>query len=428
MIKHADLTVIQFLALVRRNRKIVTDHGGTPDDGDELSIILKGLLQPEFTNIVDNVSMTTNITLPDAKQKILDYAQSKGLENVTKAAGKTKHQTFVVHDDGSNGGGGRGGGGGGHGKPSGNRDRFAAGGTPACRDWSKHKCRWGESCRYGHDGPGGYADAAPGTCPRCKGAHLASECSTTKEPASVNIADGDPPVDYVFCGFAPTVQDGESSHKFALLTSALDKERHAAQVVQEKFLKNNDCEKTIARSSCCSMVGIVGFFVAAFLSLALASTALAGKASRVLHQVFQSPHKVALLVVAVTLLLSVTVVDGQSIGVDKAHHVHNKAIIMESTFYANEHGNGNKHATDVDPDLEWCSDPGTNRYVTNDINDFQLNSRKDTPTIVAVGGGNVTSPCSGTVLIKSLDHGCTIQCNNVLYIKECPKKLMPAPT
>ena len=67
---------------------------------------------------------------------------------------------------------------------------------------------------------------------------------------------------------------------------------------------------------------------------------------------------------------------------------------------------------------EWCSDTGTNRFVTNGCQDFVPGT--------FVGGGNATSPGYGTVIINSLDTDSTIQCNNVLLMPKCSKKLMPA--
>ena len=45
---------------------------------------------------------------------------------------------------------------------------------------------------------------------------------------------------------------------------------------------------------------------------------------------------------------------------------------------------------------------------------------------VAVGGGSTVSPCSGSVLIYGLDHNVTIQCDNVILLPKCARKLMPA--
>jgi hypothetical protein len=77
-------------------------------------------------------------------------------------------------------------------------------------------------------------------------------------------------------------------------------------------------------------------------------------------------------------------------------------------------------------DFEYCSDTGANRFVTNDINDFVPGSIRKEKTVVAVGGGTVTSTCTGTVHIRSLDHGLVIECHDVLFLPTCSKKLLPA--
>jgi hypothetical protein len=76
--------------------------------------------------------------------------------------------------------------------------------------------------------------------------------------------------------------------------------------------------------------------------------------------------------------------------------------------------------------LEWCSDSGTNRFVTNDYNDFVPGSVREVSTNVAVGSGTVVSPMVGDVLVRSLDHDTLIKCTNVLLLRDCENKLMPA--
>ena len=76
--------------------------------------------------------------------------------------------------------------------------------------------------------------------------------------------------------------------------------------------------------------------------------------------------------------------------------------------------------------FEWLADPGTNRFVTNDINDFMPGTVIYSPLNVSVGGGTTNSPCSGSVLVFSLDHNITIRCDEVILLPKCAKKLMPA--
>ena len=82
------------------------------------------------------------------------------------------------------------------------------------------------------------------------------------------------------------------------------------------------------------------------------------------------------------------------------------------------------HLTRV-PGYEWCCDSGTNRFVTNNINDFVPGSYVKRPTDIAVGGGKVTSPGYGNILVQSLDYGCTTQCKRALLLPHCEMKLMP---
>ena len=78
------------------------------------------------------------------------------------------------------------------------------------------------------------------------------------------------------------------------------------------------------------------------------------------------------------------------------------------------------------PGYEWCFDSGTNRFITNDIEDFVPGSIIHKNSTVNVGSGVTISPMVGTVMIRSLDNDCVIKCMNVLYLPDCAIKLMPA--
>jgi hypothetical protein len=77
-------------------------------------------------------------------------------------------------------------------------------------------------------------------------------------------------------------------------------------------------------------------------------------------------------------------------------------------------------------ELEWCSDSGTNRFVTNNIDDFIPGSIRKVATTVAVGSGDVISPMVGDVFVRSPDTNSLIKCTNVLLLPDCENKLMPA--
>jgi histone deacetylase 1/2 len=74
---------------------------------------------------------------------------------------------------------------------------------------------------------------------------------------------------------------------------------------------------------------------------------------------------------------------------------------------------------------EWVSDSGTNRFVTNDPNNWVDGTYKAIPTTVAVGGGKYISPGYGDKIVQSTDLNITIMCRDVLLMPKCAKNLMP---
>ena len=126
-----------------------------------------------------------------------------------------------------------------------------------------------------------------------------------------------------------------------------------------------------------------------------------------LHNVQRSLGKLLILIPVLIVVI------GCAANVHGAGQHNNTAAVSDQCFL--------NSSNDIQQDFEWCCDSGTNRFVTNDSNDFLPGTIKTVPTIVAVGGGKVTSPCSGTVIVESLDYGWTIQCDNVLFIPECGK-------
>jgi len=96
------------------------------------------------------------------------------------------------------------------------------------------------------------------------------------------------------------------------------------------------------------------------------------------------------------------------------------ATISEAVYICKQDNGGAAYA-----DFEWCSDTGTNRFVTNDRTDFIPTSIVEINTKIAVGNGSYTCTQQGTVLVRSA-AGQTIACSNVLYMPKCGKKLMPA--
>ena len=109
-----------------------------------------------------------------------------------------------------------------------------------------------------------------------------------------------------------------------------------------------------------------------FCMLLLATTGLAKSSARLAEQCMRSPCRlVALLVILAAL--SYTTLARRTLPGEFAN-------IQASSFVSN--------TDDIKPSLdhEWCSDSGTNRFVTNDINNFVSGAVSTVPTIV-------TSPC-----------------------------------
>ena len=98
-------------------------------------------------------------------------------------------------------------------------------------------------------------------------------------------------------------------------------------------------------------------------------------------------------------------------------------LLVILAFLAGAHA-GDTHATVLVCSYKFDAGAGPpdhfNRFVTNDVNDFLPDSIRHDKTTVAVGGGNVTSPCTGTVLVKSLDYGHIYMSSNALTSSTFP--------
>jgi hypothetical protein len=75
--------------------------------------------------------------------------------------------------------------------------------------------------------------------------------------------------------------------------------------------------------------------------------------------------------------------------------------------------------------LEWCAAMGSNRFITNDINDFIPSSITDINLMVGVGNGTYIVKKQGDIIVEN-HLGKIIKCSNALYMPKCGKKLMPA--
>lgn len=132
---------------------------------------------------------------------------------------------------------------------------------------------------------------------------------------------------------------------------------------------------------------------------------------------WERPRLILLFIILCACAFGVTAGDGPPSEIDPNTYNANGTFTGTNCFF------GAQMNKDVSVQYEWCADCGTNRFVTNDINDFVPGSIRREQTTVAVGGGTVISPCTGTVMVRNLDYRHIINCSDVLYLPKCAKKL-----
>jgi hypothetical protein len=157
------------------------------------------------------------------------------------------------------------------------------------------------------------------------------------------------------------------------------------------------------------------FYPLAIAMLAVIMLSLS-EAVSYLHK-FITKQKVGILFVLLGLAMACQHVAATPTTLPMCTHAH--SFISHDLFTAND------KPTCREAEYEWCSDSGSNRFVTNDESDFVPGTIVVQDTIIAVGGGNVVSKKSGTVLVVSEQHNHSIYCTNVLLLETCSKKLMP---
>ena len=408
---NTNSNVVEWIAAVPRAAKAVQESGGQADGGAQLNVMLDGLSH-QFDFIRKVLYAADNLTLEIARKKILNFAKQEGLELVTKGGAKAiKHNTFSVDDA----------------QPK-TPDRS----QEPCRKWGAGKCTWGDKCNFSHAEREGHErgkrqpphqpfQSTPGRPQRPQSTYVRPQAV----PAAAHLTAGDSIFHYCNTnGHAmracPVLQSDNRDGKSAVHLASADKGvdyvffSEAAGAESDEAADDNNTKKTWFSI-------LLAFIITLFFSVfVLTPSKLVASASKM---VTRSPYKLAMLVVLMTLFLGHVLAEptAPSNLADIARD--EGANIQASSFF---NSNNTKTHLPQSKELEWCSDSGTNRFVTNDSNDFVQGTIQDTPTIVAVGGGNVTSPSFGTVIIESLDHGCTLQCLDVLYIPQCSKKLMPA--
>ena len=383
-----DTTLLQwFKAVDDLAADLSTARGAPVSDEDKKTLLLEGLL-PEFKSKKLMIEDKGNsFSLSETKSSLQDYAQVEGLMTLRKGASQRKTQTYAVE---------------GFKKRKGNfqskdvpnaknfkshKENLA---TQLCKKWVEGICPHGANCYRKHEGPGGSL-IAPTTTANAK---------STPLPV--------PSAPLMICQYCSTnghaVRDcpqflrsvKEESNE-AMFTST--KAAYTFPVIEEELPDNERNEK--------SSVSLKLLYLTLTATLTTIFLFFGDVVTGVRRNLKSLVGWRAILFFIVLALITYSYAD--------------PIPRVRSSSYFNEND-----PSGTSKDLQWVADSGTNRFVTNDINDFMPGSVVHTQVNVAVGGGSTVSPCSGSVLIYGLDHNVTIQCDNVILLPKCARKLMPA--
>ena len=389
-----NLNVTAWAAHVRRSAKIVEEVGGQANERAQCVQFVHGLLSPQFNPIKTVLDAGQQRPWAQTVKLVLEYAAANNLETLTKNSHRDRRAKIYTLDD-----------------DTGNYNQRK---PDVCRQWQRYDCRFGDRCKFEHSGPG--ANRANNTHRHGGGKkkggnpnkeHPAADCHYCN--SSDHVLRNCPVLKGDLAPQAPTTSQvsdqGSNVH-------VLDDQRDPDFVFYADDACQSDSEsQTVDQDATPNPINAITAIMAAlWLMMYTPLRALAGNAARF-------PGKTT---AAVLLALSLLIV--LSDGARPASQ--GGARIRSEAYYAS-----NQTAPTTlrfQNKFEWCCDTGTNRFVTNDLADFIPDSINYTPTVVAVGGGNISSSCTGAVLIKSLTTDALIKCNDVLYMPHCRKKLMPA--
>ena len=446
-----NTTIGGWIATVNRLGRDKIEAGGTCSEEDRLTRLLSGLL-PEFKEIKNllNHQKGVPLTYASASDDLLDWAMNNNCEDLKKGSAR-QSRAFNVHAEDKK-------------SSEEQQARIAALGKEQCHMYTAGKCRFGANCYRRHDGPGGCTPGAAGTSKPhpSKAPPPKASCNFCGSPGHSTLNACESFLQTISAG-RTGVPDSQAFYHASPAAPAAGSSGQAVSVsgqarVHPAYSFNVQARDAFApglgtvedapeghapESSSWSsvffhvlllvcMFGVLTLSAALrFKFLAVAFIVVAGtvpaavnaRAVSTVHtthsarRCFDRRWIAALLALLFALLVpcvSATELD------DPLQFMRQWACVRPSA-YLNQCGQETPSGA-----YEWCSDSGTNRFVTNDITDFVPSSVIRIPTDVAVGGGTVTSPCTGTVLIKSLDHNHVIECQDVLLLPNCAQKLLPA--
>ena len=360
--------------------------------GAKKHLLLSGLL-PEFKlkkQMIQSQDKGDTLTLSECVDDLIDYAKEENLMDIKKGTSQRRNQSYYgQHDEEKGNGQSRNVQSKNVPQKKGFRENLA---TQQCKHWTAGTCVHGANCYRQHKGPGGCTANAP----------------TAKTQKSTPLpTPSAPSLDCHFCSttghamkdcpdFKRSVSMGHTKGQVMYAGDDSDGPAFSFPVMHEE-LPDNEEEEAHHPNTYFKILKVL------FCSIMVAP-------------IFYGFRRILKSCVPTILLLAVFAALASYALAAPAQST--SSYVRSSSYF-------NSDCKDS-LELEWLADPGTNRFVTNNIKDFIPGTIVYSPLNVAVGGGTTTSPCAGSILVFSLDHNITIRCDDVILLPKCAKKLMPA--
>lgn len=433
------VNVVEWISLVHQNAQDLRDSGGQADESAELAVLQKGLL-PEFKPLGLLLKNMPNLTLKMAIASIMDFSRDNNWLDLSRGGGKDQGSKVYYGQDN---------------KAERGQERHppmtsAEKAKRPCYNWAKFRCSR-RNCPFSHGGPGSTLDGAK---------NQVGNTQESFQPASINFMRGSEPAS------SNLMHHGTASAANSVPTGS-------SQALQAHYVKSDDgpmrvdlppsafvpatascnlCQGLHATTSCpavrgdSTMEGAMAFlhdtadeaprtratdvghgFMNVFLAFLVYTLCAPPRALGAVLKILVGDNPTAALRTGLLVtVIAYLALDVYAASVPDRPHATVLASSYNSASAYNAHAaTSDKPNATTNGDWTWCIDTGTNRFITNDINDFLKGSIQHVSTKVSTGNGTVTSECYGTVLVRSGATQQLLSLGHVLYLPSCAKKLMP---